>query len=723
VRLKLTLESASAESRDLVATVDPSSTIGDLAAYIASTDPRAPPDTPSDGDGELTLVLVDGHQSETDPSLTVPESGLRSGLRVALTRRSGSSVAAGRPMAVASIVAGPDSGNEFALSRGTAYIGRGHGCDVQVTDSSVSRRHAKLLVAGPLDVAAVPTVEVVDLGSANGILVAGVQVPRAPLGAGDRVRLGDTEVEVRLLEPPPAAAEGEHALAFSRSSRIAPLFEGHDFDLPDLPQRPKPSRLPWLAMLLPALLGMGMFAFTRSPYSLVFVAMSPMMMLGTHVEQRRGSRQDFEQQMRDFRQDLEVVAGRVRRSLLVEAGARRQENPSGVECAEAARRLSPLLWTRRGDTSGFLQLRLGQGTLPSRSSAKMPAFGRSTARAWVELAEALEGTADVTDVPVVVDPLATGAFGVSGLRQVALPAARSLVLQAVSLHSPAELIVAAFASTTSAHDWDWLKWVPHTSSPHSPIVAGHLASTAPACSALLSELEELVGPAARAEETDRGQGPSHPRVLVLVENDTPAERGRLVQLAEKGWRQGICFLWLAPTTSLLPAACRVFLEVGASEGAAGCVGYVGDGTQVTRVLVDTLTLAQTLAAARSLAPVEDSGAPVDDDSDLPSAVSLLSLVGTALARSENAVIERWGESRSILTGPFAPPVPSRRPGNLRAVVGQSAQGTFAVDLRVDGPHALVGGTTGAGKSELLQAWILGMASAHSPQRVTFLLVD
>src|SRR6185437_3973936 len=72
---------------------------------------------------------------------------------------------------------------------------------------------------------------------------------------------------------------------------------------------------------------------------------------------------------------------------------------------------------------------------------------------------------------------------------------------------------------------------------------------------------------------------------------------------------------------------------------------------------------------------------------------------------------------------YAPAVLPRKPGNLRAIVGQSSQGTFSVDIRSDGPHALVGGTTGAGKSELLQAWILGMAAAHSPQRVTFLLVD
>ncbi len=777
MKLKLTLLSPREDARDLVATIDASTTIGDLAAYLVRADPGRPvvplgttsaltrtvpgqpvvpvghrPVVPGPGESDLTLVVLDPFRRELDAGSTVPESGLRSGATVSVTHRSECFVDVGRPVAVATIVAGPDLGKEVALSRGTAYIGRAYGCEVQVSDSSVSRRHAKLLIA---ELPAVP--EVVDLGSANGISVGGAEVARAVLKTGDRVRLGDTEVEVRLLENPPGSAGGDSAsVAFSRSPRIAPLFEGFEHDLPSLPERPKPSRMPWLAMMFPALLGVAMFAFTRSPYSLIFVVMSPMMMLGNQIEQRRGGRKDFETLMLEFRQDLEVVATRIRESLRVEADQRRGENPSGAECAEAARRFSPLLWTRRLDTPGFLQLRLGQGALSSRSSMRVPPLGRSTAQAWLELAAAVDGLSVVPDVPVIIDPLSTGAIGLSGNREVLLSAARSLVLQTVSLHSPAELIVTAFASTTSARDWDWLKWVPHAASVHSPIAAGHLASTAPACSALLSELEDMVAPGGQAMELDDESTALHPRVLVLVENDAAAERGRSVQLAEKGWHKGICVLWLAPTTPQLPAACRVFLEVGdgmvtaestntggapviggsagsedsaatgTSRGAGsgqGRVGYVKEGSFVTPIVVDTLNLEETLAAARCMAPVEDSGAPLDDDSDLPCAVSLLSLLGSELARSEQAVIERWGESRSVLSGPFAPMTPHRRPGNLRAIVGRSAQGTFSVDLRSDGPHALVGGTTGSGKSELLQAWILGMATAHSPQRVTFLLVD
>ena len=738
MKLKFALQSAGRSRRDLLATIDAGTTVGDLASYLACADPdRSPGDVMKAageageageqreaGEAEFTLALPDQNDRVVDARLTIAESGLRSGVTIAITRRNESIVEVGRPVAVALIVAGPDSGKEFQLWRGTAYIGRGHGTEIRLTDSSVSRRHAKLVVAG---VTAVP--EVVDLGSANGISVGGAEVPRAVLQAGDRVRLGDTEVEVRLSENASDTAgvlTGDTAsVAFTRSPRIAPLFEGRTFDLPDLPERPKPSRMPWLAMMFPAFMGMGLFAFTHSPYSMVFVLMSPMMMLGNHFEQRRGGKKDFENLLRDFREDVEIVSTQIRESLEVEAEQRRRENPSSTECAKTARQLSPLLWTRRGDTPGFLQLRLGLGTLPSRSAMTLPTIGRSTAQAWTELAVSVEGLAVVSNVPVVVDPLSTGSFGVSGVRDVALPVARSLMLQAVSLHSPAELIVAAFASTTTSRDWDWLKWVPHTASVHSPISAGHLASTAPACAALLSQLEDLIGsatePAAgQIREPAAGQGRSHPCVLLLVENDAPAERSRLVQLAERGWHQGICVLWLAPTTPALPAACRVFLEVDGSQGGAG---YVKDGTMVTSVVVEAANLETTLATARLLAPVEDCGAPVDDASDLPRSVSLLTLTGTELAHSESAVLERWGESRSILTGPFAPRTPQRRAGNLRAIIGQSAQGTFSVDLRTDGPHALVGGTTGAGKSELLQAWILGMATAHSPQRVTFLLVD
>jgi DNA segregation ATPase FtsK/SpoIIIE, S-DNA-T family len=60
---------------------------------------------------------------------------------------------------------------------------------------------------------------------------------------------------------------------------------------------------------------------------------------------------------------------------------------------------------------------------------------------------------------------------------------------------------------------------------------------------------------------------------------------------------------------------------------------------------------------------------------------------------------------------------------LACAVGQAADGPLVLDLLAEGPHAVVGGTTGSGKSELLIAWLLAMAASRSPAELTFLLFD
>ncbi|TFB93688.1 FtsK/SpoIIIE domain-containing protein [Cryobacterium sp. HLT2-28] len=66
---------------------------------------------------------------------------------------------------------------------------------------------------------------------------------------------------------------------------------------------------------------------------------------------------------------------------------------------------------------------------------------------------------------------------------------------------------------------------------------------------------------------------------------------------------------------------------------------------------------------------------------------------------------------------------SSRPPGLAGVIGIGEQGRVTLDLVAAGPHAVVGGTTGSGKSELLVTWVAAMAAVHPHDAVTFLLID
>jgi S-DNA-T family DNA segregation ATPase FtsK/SpoIIIE len=64
-----------------------------------------------------------------------------------------------------------------------------------------------------------------------------------------------------------------------------------------------------------------------------------------------------------------------------------------------------------------------------------------------------------------------------------------------------------------------------------------------------------------------------------------------------------------------------------------------------------------------------------------------------------------------------------RPSSTLARIGIGYDGPLSVDLVQDGPHALIAGTTGSGKSELLQTLVASLAVANRPDELTFLLID
>lgn len=738
MKLKVTIAGPRAD-RDVVVTADVTATIGSLADRLSRGR------TAADG-VPLTLRVwfPDRPQPRLlNPSATVHESSLRSGCRVevvaATDRRRGDDVE-DAPAAVAHVVSGPDAGNEYTLSEGVNLIGRDAMAQVWLAgDDLVSRRHATVTIGD--------TVEVVDLNSANGVEVDGRLVARAFVDPETTVSVGDTTLRIRPLPAaPPVPGTGTPASAvpevdFSRSPRVEPAHRGRQFTLPEIPVPGEKPRLPMIAIIAPIILGAVLFLVTKQPYTLIFIALSPVIMIGTWIDQRvqarrrrRDERQRFEESLADSRERL--AAART-----TEIAARTAESPAPAVVTAAMRDRSALLWTRKPEHTTFLEVRFGAGTQPSRSTVTLPSRNSGSVDDWNRAEALADEYATVGPVPVVETFERAGAIGVAGTGLAADDVARSLVVQLAGLHSPADLVLTAFAGGTTTDQWSWLKWLPHVDSPYSPLRSTGLVHDFAGASTLLAELEGLVATRraagsgrgeqvrsrideSRALDEDHGESvdrlPATPAVVVLVTAEAPADRARLVALAEEGPDLGVHVLWLAPTLQALPVVCRTHIVLDRTSGSA-TVGFVRSGQSVVLDELDRVDSIEAATVARAIAPIQDSGARVLDETDLPHSVAFVDLYEGDVAGDPSAIVQRWSKNDS-LTAAWSPGS-GRESGGVRAVVGQGPSEPLALDLRAHGPHALVGGTTGAGKSEFLQTWIMGMATEYAPDRLTFLLVD
>ncbi|MEA9985424.1 FtsK/SpoIIIE domain-containing protein, partial [Subtercola sp. RTI3] len=479
-----------------------------------------------------------------------------------------------------------------------------------------------------------------------------------------------------------------------------------------------------------------LFIFTNSVLSVVFIALSPLLMIGTYIDHKITTRRQLRDAIRQFTLSLDAFVTRLHDRQRIQRAVRLGETPSVADTVEAAHRLDPLLFTHRPEHDAFLTVRLGIGQAHSRDRVGLPTANDTLPEYWAQVEEVADRFSRIDGVPVVVDLRSSGALGVAGPTEARQGVSRGIVAQLAGLHSPAELVVCALVSPTSRPTWEWLQWLPHTSSPHSPLAGDHLSDNPGSGLALLARLEELVAQRTDNAVSPRGAletpGPKSkreerlpaltPAVVLVVEDDAPVDRGRLNRLVERGADANIHVLWSAPTIAQLPAACRSFVSLDA-DPANATAGQVRLGEHTYPVACESLDAPAAHRFAKQLAPVVDVGAPIDDASDLPQSVSYLSLAGPELAGSPDAVLDRWRESNSISRRDGGPHVRRRTEGTLRALVGHTGTEPFYLDIRSQGPHALVGGTTGAGKSEFLQSWVLGMAAAHSPDRATFLFVD
>ncbi|MGH1525318.1 FHA domain-containing protein [Leifsonia sp. L25] len=390
MRLKLTLNRPSGTPADIIVTTDAAASISEVATAIARLDPmgggtQALASAPPSDEAPLTLRAKLPGQAEPvplPPDVPVGEAWIASGAVVQLmpadVHFAGKDAAGRIDVATVTVLSGPDAGSRFPLTQGTTILGRGPDCDIVLHDDLVSKRHVRFETSD--------SVEAVDLGSANGIVVDGGIVPRLRITREETLLIGDSELRVTITHPdatPVALRAGP--VFFNRSPRVEVRYAGHEFAAPEVPAKLEPQPFPLLAMIAPLLVGGLMFAFSQQITSLLFILMSPVMMVGNAMTEKTRGKRRLKKSIVEFDERLSVLADELDRELITERELRSRESPSTEDVFEQAVRRGPWLWTRRPEHWSFLTVRLGVGRMKSRNTITVAPRGRSsrsTRTAW-----------------------------------------------------------------------------------------------------------------------------------------------------------------------------------------------------------------------------------------------------------------------------------------------------------------------------------------------------
>ncbi|MFE9258242.1 FtsK/SpoIIIE domain-containing protein [Streptomyces sp. NPDC006879] len=627
------------------------------------------------------------------------------------------------------VIAGPDAGGVHLLHGGQIHIGRSADADVPLDDPDVSRLHCVVTLGDD------GRVTVADPGSTNGTTLDGVPVGPHPTGLplGAHLRLGESTLRLPsgpTAPPLPTTPDGEGRLRLpGPPSRVrvpparTPLEA--DSDLPEYAAdgafqspAPAPAIPPEEAGpstgSTPA--GQTLWPDPNAPAQAPPQLQPRRRGIGGWARRLAGGRETGQQGT-----PMPVPAGGTHGG--TPTGAATRPLPEHVDWPDASALLltalgpGPRLWERGTEHPRMLSVRLGTGAQPA---------------------------------PVTVDLRVTGSLGLAGPRPRLAGLARSVLAQFAALHAPQDLEIVLISTDRARSvaerrtEWSWLGWLPHLRPTHGQDCRLLLAYDRDQAAARTAELtrrldEGPLGPgwasAERAAVAEAARRHVGPYTLVVLDGDpgTAALRAVTARLAVNGPAAGIHLLCLAEAPAASPAspasdsyelACAanpVFRECGAYALLSGDVATAlrllrpGGGHGQTATL-DAVSAAWAERFARALAPLRADGPSGADARQtctaLPAKARLLDELGLARA-TPASLMARWAATeQGQATG-----------GRAEIVLGAGRSGPLTAELVTDGPHVLIEGPAGSGRTELLRSIAASLAASSRPDRLGLLLVD
>lgn len=364
------------------------------------------------------------------------------------------------------------------------------------------------------------------------------------------------------------------------------------------------------------------------------------------------------------------------------------------------------LWNRNFNHSDILTYRIGTGDIPSPAPIDVPKSRFSMVDdALAEKPELIKNRfSTMHQVPVCIDLKDKSLVGVIGETNGWAQIIKNLIVQIAGSNSYTDVKIAfAYDATkvSNARGWEFVKWLPHTWSEDRRI--RFFATNKNEANEIFYALGQTMRTRSEDEHTS-----VRPHYILFVLNKELLE-GELISkyISDASDRIGLSTIIASEQYENLPNNCEFIIEK--NDRFSGVYSTIDETTERIAVDFDPIGDEALLAFAKRLAntEVEEN----ESGGEIPASLSFFEMY--AITRPEELEAQnRWRKAKTAET--------------MKALVGfKSGSAPCYLDIheRYHGPHGLVAGTTGSGKSETLQTYVLSLAINYSPDDVGFFIID
>lgn len=644
------------------------------------------------------------------------------------------------------------------LQNTSITIGKNADCDIHYEGIGlVSRVHARISMEGG-------SLYIYD-SSLNGVFVGTKRIDsKVRLNFGDSVNIfglhiicigniiainasyGDVKINERVLKACDAAKYYYSAVYpdkvperqfFHRSPRNMPVINKDKITI-EAPPAPKMvnERPLWMTigpaftMAIPMLLGctMAILAMRNSGgsagafmYTGIITAISSAIIgvIWAVVNMKYAKSSGAKEEMNRFERYsdyLVEIADDLKNKYQENASAYYTMYPSAEECCNYTKD-NPQLWNRNKTHADFLYERLGIGDIPFEVEITAPEIKFSlVADELAKKPQMLKSSyKTLQNVPVGIDLLRNHLIGIIGdnKKRNAIQIARNIAVQiaANNCYTDVKMVfVYDGADRELAQEWSFAKWIPHVWSEDRK--SRYIATNKNEAGDIFYELAKIIRSRAEDENVVKASKDEticpKPYYIIFIADPELLE-GELISkyIFNSQACYGLTTLLLDESYENLPNACEYVVEN--SNHFKGAYSMTGGRQTGDAIQFDFVSLSSTESFARRLLGIEVM--EIENGGEIPYSLSFFDMYNVT-SLSQFQILERWRKNRTY--------------DSMKALVGKKAGNSdcyLDIHEKYHGPHGLIAGTTGSGKSETLQTYMLSLAINYSPEDIGFFVID